>query len=178
MSIVLSFIISGIIMTHQDNLQQKPMKDSYFPQLTAKTLARRKINLPNDIKGTLTLLVLAFDDHGEYKEVSSQADTWTKFWEDNLKQKGVGFYEIPMMSGKYKWVSMWINSGMRGGIPKEKHDNVACFYGDKEKYLKLFGITELRKAHVFLIDKEGKILLYQKGLASESAAEKFKEILR
>ena len=178
MSIILSILISGIMITQSNNLQQKPLKDSYFPQLTAKTLAGSKINLPNDIKGKLTLLVLAFDDHGEYKEVSSQADTWTKFWEENLKQKGIGFYEIPMMSRKYIWVSWFINGGMRGGIPKEKHGNVACFYGDKEKYLKLFGITELRKAHVFLIDKNGKILMYQKGLATETARDNFRRFIQ
>ena len=177
MSILLSILISGIMITQPDNFQQKPMKEGMFPELPVKTLARRKMNLPHDIKGKLTLLVLAFDDHGEYKEVAAQSDTWTKFWEDNLKQKGVGYYEIPMLSSKYKWVSWWINGGMRSGIPKEKHDNVACFYGDKEKYLKAFGISELRKAHVFLIDKDGKILMYQKGLATAPATEKIKEII-
>lgn len=114
-----------------------------------------------------------FEDGGAYKEAQSQADGWAKFWEDKLKKRGIDFYEIPMMSGKYKWLRIWVDRGMRSDIPKEKHDNVACFYGDKQKYMQLLGITALRKAHVLLIDENGKILVQQEGEVQETSMKEF-----
>ncbi len=140
---------------------------SDFPTLDAKTLAGRKVTFPEVTKGKKSFLVLAFEDKGAYENCQKQATEWAEFWEKNLKEAQVEFYEIPMMSGKYKWVRFWVDGGMRSGIDKGKHDNVACFYGDKSKYMNLLNINDLSQAHVFLIDTEGGILSRASGAPNE-----------
>ncbi|MDX1958839.1 MAG: hypothetical protein SFU98_09710 [Leptospiraceae bacterium] len=143
-----------------------------FPKLEAKTLAGRKVSFPEVTKGKKSFLVLAFEDKGEYENCQAQADKWARFWETNLKKKDIVFYEVPMMSGKYSWISFWVDSGMRSGIDKAKHDAVACYYGDKEKYITRLGIKNLRNAYVFLLDEEGNILITEDGEINDSKTEK------
>jgi hypothetical protein len=138
-----------------------------FPNLEAKTLAKRKIIFPSEVKGQKAFLVLVFEDGGVYENAQNQADKWAKYWEDNLKGRDVVFYEIPMMSGKYGLVSFWINAGMRSGIAQEKHDAVACFYGDKSVYARLLGVSDLSQAYVFLLDENGNMRCKESGLPDE-----------
>jgi hypothetical protein len=81
--------------------------------------------------------------------------------------------EVPMISSGYKFMRLIIDSGMRGGIPKEKHKNVVTMYGDVEKYMKELNL-EAQFGHAFLLDKEGIIRWQGKGFATpESLKELF-----
>jgi hypothetical protein len=114
-------------------------------------------------------LVLAFEDRGAYESCQQQADRWAAWWEQSLASRQVAFYELPMMSGKYALASFWIDAGMRSGIPPIKHGNVACFYGDKGRHMRLLGISDLSQAHVFLLDEARRILARASGLPSPAS---------
>jgi hypothetical protein len=148
-----------------------------FPMLNAQTLAGTKLSFPESVKGKKTFLILAFEEKGEYENCQKQAELWAGVWVEKLKDQGIAFYEIPMMSGKYWWVSYWVDSGMRSGIAKEKHDNVACFYGDKEKYTKLLAIKDLSQAYVFLLDENGYIIAAASGEPDETKINSIQEKL-
>lgn len=149
-----------------------------FPYLKAKTLAGRKVNFPEEVKGRKAFIVLAFEKNGEYKNSQYQADKWSEFYANHLQEKGILFYEIPMMSKKYTWVSFWVDAGMRSGIPKEKHDKVACFYGDKMLYARLLGIEDLSQAYAFLLDENGKILWKALGVPNHTWYQSIESILQ
>jgi hypothetical protein len=42
-----------------------------------------------------------------------------------------------------------IDSGMKRGIPIEKHDNVVTFYGDYSSYQEALGMGDINLAYVF-----------------------------
>lgn len=60
-----------------------------------------------------------------------------------------------MINEAWKVISWVIYSGMRRGIPVEKHDNVVTFYGDYSSYQKALGIEDTNLAYVFLLDQKG-----------------------
>jgi hypothetical protein len=76
------------------------------------------------------------------------------------------FYEIPMISSGYRFMAFMIDSGMRSGIPKAKHDNVVTYYGDVEKYTKALQIDP-RSGHAFLLDRDGIIRWQTQGFATD-----------
>ncbi len=174
----LVFAIAFHSKAQNTEINKKSPSMKVFPELKAKTLAGRDVVFPAALKSKYTFLVLAFEDKGKYEEAQNQANIWASFWKDNLASKGVAFYEVPMMSGKYKWVSLWVDSGMRSGIAKEQHDQVACFYGDKSAYTSVLEIDDLSKAYGFLLNQEGEILFKVYGLPSDAVLKKLVAIIQ
>ena len=69
-------------------------------------------------------------------------------------REGFAYYEVPMISSGYKFMRFLIDTGMRSGIPTEKHKNVVTMYGDVEKYVEELDLDP-RYGYAFLLDKEG-----------------------
>ncbi len=67
---------------------------------------------------------------------------------------------------------------MRSGIPEEKYDQVACYYGNKSKYLKASDLPGMEEAQVFLLDKKGTILSKNSGIPSPKRKRKFYRLWR
>ena len=134
------------------------MDNSKFPTLPAELLSGEKVVFPDFVKGKKTVIVMAFEKWGQYQKPQFQADKWKAFWEAELQERGIDFYEIPMMSGVFIPISGWANSGMRSGIPKKFHSKVACYYGNKMKYAQRLQIEDITDCYVCVIDEEGNIL--------------------
>ena len=121
-----------------------------FPEVTADSLAKTRESIPGSAKGKVTLIAVAF-----LQQSQPQLDSWLgPFTERFGGKEGFTFYEIPMISSGYKFMRFIIDSGMRGGIPKEKHKNVVTMYGDVEKSMNELNL-DARYGYAFLLDREG-----------------------
>jgi len=140
-----------------------------FPQVSAKTLEDKPAVIPDDARGKVTLVTVAF-----LRESQSQLDSWlTPFYEKFGNRDGFMFYEVPMISGGYKFMRFVIDGGMRAGLPDFKHKHVVTMYGDVESYTKTLQLDP-QKGHAFLLDKEGVIRWQGQGFATpESLKEMF-----
>ncbi len=142
-----------------------------FPEVTAKSLAKTPVSLPGSAQGKVTLIVVAF-----LQQSQPQLDSWLgPFTERFGSKEGFTFYEVPMISSGYKFMSFIIDSGMRGGIPKEKHKNVVTMYGDVEKYMKALDL-DARYGYAFLLDREGIIRWQDKGFSTPEALKELFEM--
>ena len=121
-----------------------------FPPLEAQTLLGNKVTFPDRVLGKKTLITMVFEKRGAYVKPQMQADQWKAFWVENLKAKGIDFYEIPMMSGTYSIGRGLVDGWMRDGINEALHDKVACFYGNKNKYAEALNINDLTDCYVCL----------------------------
>jgi ATP10 protein len=102
-------------------------------------------------------------------------DSWAEPFEREFgKDSMFAIYEVPMINAAWKVFSWMIDSGMRGGIPVEKHGNVVTFYGDYSDYQKALGMEDTNFAYVFLLDSKGLIRWKGKGFASP---DKIKELI-
>lgn len=132
-----------------------------FPEVKADSLAKTPVSIPGSAQGKVTLIVVAF-----LQQSQPQLDSWLgPFTERFGGKEGFTFYEVPMISSGYKFMRFIIDSGMRGGIPKEKHKNVVTMYGNVEKYMKELDL-DARYGYAFLLDREGIIRWQGKGFST------------
>ena len=132
-----------------------------FPAVRAKTLAGQETTVPDDAAGKVVLVCVAF-----LRESQSQLDSWLNpFYEKFGSREDIMFYEVPMISGGYKFMKMIIDGGMRGGLPEFKHKHVVTMYGDVESYQKALEIDP-RNGYAFLLDRGGIIRWQDQGFSN------------
>jgi ATP10 protein len=123
-----------------------------FPELKAQTLARQNVVFPKDGLGKPTILCLVFD-----RPAQALVDTWTTPILAKYPDNTVNYYEIPMIKGAWGIMSGFIDNGMRGGVPKELHNNVATYYGSLSDYKRDLMLEDKSSCYIFLLDKTGVI---------------------
>lgn len=173
MKIALIVLLISLTFNLASVQENKTMKDKTigmeFPELEAETLSGIDMKYPDDVKGKITLILMAFK-----RETQRKIDSWlgpfSKAFENDTT---ANFFEIPMLASAWKLMSPIIDGGMRSGIPKQKHGNVTTFYGNVNKYCELLSIEDKSDGYVFLLDKNGVIQWRSNGFASE---EKLKEL--
>jgi hypothetical protein len=146
-----------------------------FPTVSAKTLAKRCVRFPDETKGKVGLVFVAFEQ-GAQQDINSWVDP---FIGDVLNNDAVSYYEIPMISGSFKPVSRFIDGGMRGGVPKDLHDRTATFYGKRADFFQSMAITDQSRAYLFVLSRDGRIVFRTDGPATPekiSAARKALEM--
>jgi len=140
-----------------------------FPELKAETLSGIDMKYPDDVKGKVTLILMAFKRETQRK-IDSWLEPFSKAFENDTS---VQFFEIPMLARQWILMSPIIDGGMRSGIPKQKHGIVTTFYGDVNKYCELLSIKDKSDGYFFLLDKNGVIQWRSNGFATE---EQLKEL--
>ena len=141
--------------------QQEPYQK--FPRIEAESLSGKKLIFPEATAGKYAFILIAFK-----RQTQGEVDSWLDpFIREFGKHQLVTFYEIPMISTGWKWMSGWIDSGMRAGVPKSKHDHVATYYGPLSKYFNHFNVKNPGTVYVFLLDKQGSIIYKNSGPADD-----------
>jgi hypothetical protein len=139
----------------------KPNIGKTFPEVKDDSLAHTHITLPDAARGKVTLVVISFLHQNQ-----AQLDSWLEpFVERFSNKERYTFYEVPMISGGYKFMRPMIDGGMRAGIPQEKHKNVVTMYGDVEKYIKALDLDP-QYGYAFLLDQEGFIRWQGQGFSN------------
>lgn len=134
-----------------------------FPKITAYSLAKTEIVIPDMTLGKVTLIGIAF-----VRSAQEMLDSWSIPFEDKFSNKSnYTYYEIPMLDGIWKLFRSSIDGGMRAGIPYEKHTNVLTHYGNYKDYTSYLLINNKNYGYVFLLDTEGVIRFRGIGFASE-----------
>ena len=149
-----------------DVMEEQTNNLKAFPPVQSKNLEGNPVTIPDEAKGKVTLVAVAF-----LQQSQGQLDSWLNpFYEKFGKRDDFMFYEIPMIAGGYVFMKPIISSGMRGGLPQFKHKHVVTFFGDVKQYSDTLNIDP-GFGHVFLLDKEGIIRWQGKGFAEKDALE-------
>jgi len=143
------------------NTVKNPNIGKKFPAVKAQTLAGQQTTIPDAAAGKVTLICVAF-----LRENQQQLDSWLNpFYEKFGSRDDIMFYEVPMISGGYKFMKLIIDGGMRGGLPEFKHKHVVTMYGDVDSYKDALAIDP-SSGHAFLLDREGVIRWQEQGFAT------------
>jgi len=146
---------------------------SKFLAIEAETLSGEKITFPDVTKGKYAFILIAFK-----RQTQGEVDSWLDpFIQEFGEHPSVTFYEIPMISKNWKWMSGWIDAGMRAGVPKNKHDHVATYYGPLGKYFDHFDVNDPQTVYVFLLDKKGNIIFNTSGPADDYKFSELRQIV-
>lgn len=155
------FALQACMIGAGENSKIEANKNSYFPKITGIDLDGKKQELPTVFKNKFNLVIVAFK-----REQQAEVDTWIKAIEPILKENSnLSFYEIPLIYELSTFSRMWVNNGMRFGIPNEvARKRTITVYTNREEF---FRITKMQedKIYALLIDASGKILWKSEGIA-------------
>jgi len=156
-----------------ENSKIEANKDNHFPKITGIDLDGKKQELPAAFKNKFNLVIVAFK-----REQQTEVDTWIKAIEPILKENSnLSFYEIPLIYEISTIGRMWVNNGMRFGIPDEvARKRTITVYTNREEF---FRITDMKEDNIYalLIDANGKILWKSQGVANKTNIAAVKKII-
>lgn len=171
--ILLIFTTSCLIGSGQ-NSQINFSKNNYFPQLSGIDLTGKERILPAAFNNDFNLVVVAFR-----REQQSSVDKWIKAVKPILKNNNnLSFFEIPLIYELSGFKRMWINNGMRLGIPNlEARKRTITVYTNRDKF---FEITNMQEAKIYalLLNNKGKILWQSEGVPSDNTIKKLKSLIK
>jgi hypothetical protein len=129
--------------------------DEVCPKVIGEDLLKNIIEIPHDLHGGRNILIVAFKQWHQ-----KIVNTWVPFLEDLVgKMSDLEFYEIPTIRRMNFLYRSIINGGMRAGIPShETRGRTITLYIDKKPFRKALDIADEDDVHIFLIEREGKIL--------------------
>ena len=139
-----------------------------FPQVTGSNLLRQKVTLPDDLRGELNILFVAF-----YQWHQAQVDSWIPLARQ-LEQSfpGVQFYETPVIQKMNVISKTFINEGMRAGIPNQTtREKTITLYIDKEEFRRALDIPNEENIWVLVLDGAGNALWRTQGAYSPEQGE-------
>ena len=126
-----------------------------FPAVTAYSLAKTKVSLPQDFGGKLNLLLLSFE-----REQQKDVDTWMPLVHDlksaNPNLRAFMFPVFPHENMLYRW---WLALSLRGDV-KAPGDLAFTMplYLNKERFRQELQIPTEQEIVVLLVDKQGHVL--------------------
>lgn len=141
---------------------------AYFPQVSGANLLRQKISLPAGLSGSYNLLFIPFQQW-QQMEVNSWVPLARKL---EKIYPHICYYELPTIYRMNPLAQMFINEGMRAGIPDLlSRERTITLYLEKSTFCKALAIDSEETITLLLIDKTGRILWRETGAyTAEKAA--------
>ena len=163
------FLAQGCCISTSTVVVEKPR---YFPIVSGSDLHGEVQTFPECLSKDRTILVVAFQ-----RWQQTLCDGWyakiEKFIEEN---QGTAYYEVPTIAEMNAFSRWFIYQGMRGGIKDSTmRSQVVTLHINKEPFKEALEIKTEETVHVFVVDKEGKILGKEMGEWSE---EKWGKIIK
>ncbi|WP_293914307.1 hypothetical protein [Deinococcus sp.] len=145
-----------------------------FPNVTSKNLEGRTFNLPGDFGGRVNLVALAF-----LREHQDLVDTWGPAVSRLTGQyPGFKFYELPTLTRGNGLARLFIDGGMRAGIPsKATRDVTITLYLDRATFMRSIGERDMSTIHLLLVGQQGEILWKGRGAATPAQEASLRAVL-
>jgi hypothetical protein len=134
-----------------------------LPLLKGDYLTGKKAVLPEGARGKVALLALGFTYDSRFA-----VEEWCKRFEERFAGiPDLTFFEVPVIGGAARLARWFIDSGMRKGTPKEKHENVITVYGGVDPWKRRVGFMRPDDAYLILIDRKGVVRWLHSGPFNE-----------
>lgn len=146
-----------------------------FPSLRARNLEGLNVSLPEAFAGERNVVVIAFR-----REHQSLVDSWVPWFErQSLVDRGLRFYELPVISRKWIPVRRFIDGGMSAAIrTPEILRRTFTIYGDVNQVTRSLDIVEMSTITVVCVDRQGSVLWQCRGGFTERLGQELEQILK
>lgn len=123
-----------------------------FPTLSGTNLLRQKMTLPQDFQGKLNLVFIPFERWHQM-----EVDSWSALAEElEKKYEGLVYYELPTLQNGGSIYKIFLNEGMRAGIPNPKtRERTITLYLDKADFRAALDMTDEEHIYVLVVDRQG-----------------------
>lgn len=143
----------------------------HFPSVSGFNLDRKELEFPRDFAGKLNIVFVAFQQRHQ-----TIINTWVPFAQDaELSYPGIIYYELPTIDEMSSMSRMFINEGMRAGIPDQtSRERTVTLYIKTADFMRATAISDKQDVHILLVDRQGHIIWRSTG---EYTAEKGQTLL-
>jgi hypothetical protein len=123
-----------------------------FPTVNGSNLLREKLTLPQEFQGNINLIFIPFE-----KWQQMEVDSWMALAQELEKQfDGLVYYELPTIQSRNSLYKMFINEGMRAGIPNPKtRERTITLYLDKKEFRSALGMLDEEHIYLLIVDRQG-----------------------
>ena len=145
-----------------------------FLTVRGSNLLREKLKLPQDFQGRLNLVFIPFE-RWHQREV----DSWSAFAEELEKNyEGLVYYELPTLQNGGAFYKIFLNEGMRAGIPNPKtRERTITLYLDKADFRAALDMADEEHIYVLMVDRMGKEFFRARGPYSLEGAAALRQVL-
>ncbi|XP_028394114.1 uncharacterized protein LOC114518337 isoform X1 [Dendronephthya gigantea] len=126
-------------------------ESTVLPSIQGMALAGQTVTLPQDCRGSVTLLLLWTRQHGQ-KACDMYRNT---FWKNFKTIRNTNYYEVNLIDNwLFRKMRLFINTNLQKQIPLDRQDRFLCCYdGASEIVDKLFENSLV--GHAILLDHSG-----------------------
>jgi hypothetical protein len=130
--------LTGVVMT--------------FPTVIGSNLLRKKLVLPRDFQGSLNLVFIPFERWHQM-----EVDSWSALAEElEEKYAGLVYYELPTLQNGGAFYKIFLNEGMRAGIPNPKtRERTITLYLDKAEFRAALDMKDEEHIYILVVDRQG-----------------------
>lgn len=123
-----------------------------FPTVNGSNLLRKKLTLPRDFRGRFNLVFIPFE---QWQQM--EVDSWMALAKEMEEQfDGLAYYELPTIQSRNTLYKMFINEGMRAGIPNPKtRERTITLYLDKADFCSALGMLDEEHIYLLVVDRQG-----------------------
>jgi hypothetical protein len=131
-----------------------------FPTVSGSNLLRKKLTLPRDFQGELNLVFIPFERWHQM-----EVDSWSALAEELEKTcRGLAYYELPTLQNGGTFYKIFLNEGMRAGIPNPKtRERTITLYLDKADFRAALDMKDEEHIYVLVVDRQGKEFFRARG---------------
>jgi hypothetical protein len=123
-----------------------------FPTVNGSNLLREKLTLPQDFQGRFNLVFIPFE---QWQQM--EVDSWMALAKELEEQfDDLVYYELPTIQSRNSIFKMFINEGMRAGIPNPKtRERTITLYLDKTGFRSALGMLDEEHIYILVVDRQG-----------------------
>ena len=145
-----------------------------FPTVIGSNLHRQKRILPQDFQGKLNLVFIAFKQWHQM-----EVDSWMPLVKELEQQyEDLAYYELPTIQRMNSLSKVFINEGMRAGIPNSKtRERTITLYLNKADFRATIGMPDEDHIYILLIDRQGKEYFRSRGPYYRDAESSLRQVL-
>lgn len=131
-----------------------------FPTVSGSNLLRKKLTLPQDFQGRLNLVFIPFERWHQM-----EVDSWSALAEElEAKYEGLVYYELPTLQNGGAIYKIFLNEGMRAGIPNPKtRERTITLYLDKADFRAALDMADEEHIYILMVDRKGKEFFRARG---------------
>ena len=144
-----------------------------FPTVSGSNLLRKKLTLPQDFQGKLNLVFIPFERWHQM-----EVDSWSALAEElEEKYEGLVYYELPTLQNGGVFYKIFLNEGMRAGIPNPKtRERTITLYLDKADFCAALDMKDEEHIFVLVVDRQGKEFFRARGPYSREGEAALRQI--
>lgn len=145
-----------------------------FPTVSGSNLLREKLTLPQDFQGKFNLIFIPFE---QWQQM--EVDSWMALAKELEEQiNDLVYYELPTIQSRNSFYKMFINEGMRAGIPNPKtRERTITLYLDKADFRAALDMTDEEHIYVLVVDRHGKEFFRARGPYNREGEATLRQVL-